>query len=231
MEPRRAADLADLTPLSALGSPVRRRLYEFVSDSGRAISRDEAAASVGVSRSLAAYHLDKLAEQGLLEASFSRQRERGGPGSGRPAKVYQRARREFALRTPPRHYQLLGELLVRAADDDQTGAVRGTLEQVAYEFGCNLGDRARQNRVVDRKTFGDVLRLGGYEPFEDEQGTVRLRNCPFETVARQCPEVVCSLNLRLVQGLIRGLGVPQTRAILEPDRRRCCVVLQASRPP
>ncbi len=82
VEARRAADLADLSSLSALGSQVRRRLYEFVSDAGRAIGRDEASASVGISRSLAAYHLDKLVERGLLEASFVRQRERGGPGAG-----------------------------------------------------------------------------------------------------------------------------------------------------
>jgi predicted ArsR family transcriptional regulator len=221
--------LADLTPLSALGSLVRRRLYELVSAAGRAIGRDEAAASVGVSRSLAAYHLDKLVERGLLEASFSRQRERGGPGAGRPAKLYQRARREFVLRAPPRDYQLLGELLVRAADDDRTGAVRGTLERVAYKFGCSLGEQAKQNAGTDRNKLWDALRLRGYEPVEDEHGAVRPRNCPFETIARQCPDVVCGLNLRLLQGLLKGLDLRQARAILEPEEGHCCVVITTSK--
>jgi len=216
-----------LTPLSALGSPVRRRLYEHIADGGRAIGRDEAAASVGVSRSLAAYHLDKLVEKGLLEARFSRRRERAGPGAGRPAKLYRRARREFVLRAPPRDYQLLGELLVRAAEDDQTGAVRGTIEQVAYEYGRSLGARAKQDAVGDRAELEDALRLRGYEPFEDERGTIRLRNCPFEGVANQCPEVVCGLNLRLLEGLIAGLNVRNVRAMLKPEEADCCVAITA----
>jgi predicted ArsR family transcriptional regulator len=229
MEPRRAADLADLTPLSTLGSPVRRRLYELVSDAGGAISRDEASASAGVSRSLAAYHLDKLVEGGLLEASFLRQREHRGPGAGRPVKLYRRAQRDFVLRTPSRDYQLLGELLVRAADDDQSGTVRGTLERVAYKLGHSLGQRAKQDTAADRSGLREALRLRGYQPFEDEHGTVRLRNCPFETVAKQSPEVVCSLNLRLLQGLIRGLDLRKARAILKPDERHCCVAITASK--
>jgi predicted ArsR family transcriptional regulator len=229
VELRPAADLADLTPLSALGSPVRRRLYELVSAAGRAIGRDEAAAAVGVSRSLAAYHLDKLVERGLLEAGFSRQRDRGGPGAGRPAKLYLRASREFVLRAPPRDYRQLAEMLVRAVDEDRTGAGRAALERVAYKFGRSLGEESKRSAISDLNKLSDALRLRGYEPVEDERGTVRLRNCPFDTVAKQCPEVVCGLNLRLVEGLIEGLDLRHTRAALEPDERHCCVVIKGDR--
>jgi predicted ArsR family transcriptional regulator len=227
VEQRPAADLAELTPFSALVSPVRRRLYELVSAAGRAIGRDEAAASAGVSRSLAAYHLDKLVERGLLEASFRRQGERRGPGAGRPAKFYRRASREFVLRTPPRDYQLLGELLVRAADEDRSGAMRATLDRCAYEVGRRLGQEARQKKASGPNELMDALRRRGYEPFEDEHGAIRLRNCPFETIATQCPEVVCGVNLRLLQGLIEGLDLERARAALEPGEGRCCVAITA----
>jgi predicted ArsR family transcriptional regulator len=228
VESRPAADLADLAPLSTLSHPVRRRLYELVGQAGRAIGRDEAAAAAGVSRSLAAYHLDKLTGQGLLEASFAREGGRTGPGAGRPAKFYRRARREFVLRAPPRDYQLFGELLVRAAQADRSGALRETLEQVAYTYGQAVGQRAKREGVAGRTGFEGVLRLRGYEPFEDERGTVRLRNCPFDRVAGDCPEVVCGLNLRLVEGLIEGLGLRRARAVLEPADERCCIAIRST---
>ena len=72
MEIVNAAGLADLAALSALADPTRRRLYGLVVEAGRPLGRDEAVAAVGISRSLAAYHLDKLAEQGLLEVEYAR---------------------------------------------------------------------------------------------------------------------------------------------------------------
>jgi len=79
--------LDDLESLSSLADPVRRRLYEAVVRSAKPVGRDEAAAAAGVGRSLAAYHLDRLAEEGLLEVSYGRPEGRGGPGAGRPAKL------------------------------------------------------------------------------------------------------------------------------------------------
>lgn len=228
MEPRRAADLADLALLSGLGSPVRRRLYEFVAEAGTAIDRDQAAASAGISRSLAAYHLDKLVEAGLLEASFARRGERSGPGGGRPTKLYRRSTREFVLQAPPRDYPLLGELLVRAAEEDGSGAVRSTLERAAYNLGRSLGKQAKRNVGSGRKELTEALRLRGFEPVADEHGTIRLRNCPFEKVATECPDVVCNLNLRLLHGVIEGLGLREERAVLEPEEGRCCVLITAA---
>ena len=52
--------LTDLAGLASLDDPVRRRLYEYVSDAGRPVSREEAAEAAGRTRTLGAYHLDKL---------------------------------------------------------------------------------------------------------------------------------------------------------------------------
>lgn len=72
-----------------LGDPTRRTIYREVLASAAEISRDEVAAAAGVSRKLAAFHLEKLLEAGLLEASYRRLTGRTGPGAGRPAKLYQ----------------------------------------------------------------------------------------------------------------------------------------------
>src|SRR6266576_1962472 len=75
-------------PLRVLGSltdATRRRIYEHVARQAAPVSRDEAAAAAGVGRTLAAYHLDRLAAEGLLSVSYERRTGRRGPGAGRPA--------------------------------------------------------------------------------------------------------------------------------------------------
>src|SRR5919201_1844758 len=129
MEPGKpAVALNDLDSLAVLEDPVRRQLYELVCAAPAPIGRDESATTIAISRSLAAYHLDKLAESGLLEVAYERLGEKRGRGGGRPAKLYMRAKREFALSTPPRDYELLAELVVRAAADE---AVQGAVQEAA----------------------------------------------------------------------------------------------------
>src|SRR5437660_11922747 len=138
MELRGAAELGDVEALSVLGDRTRRRLYEFVAESGRPVGRDECGQATEIGRSLVAYHLDKLVEHGLLEASYARPAGRTGPGAGRPAKLYQNARREFVVWAPARDYRLLAELLVRAADEAD-GEVKAAITRAAREVGYSLG--------------------------------------------------------------------------------------------
>lgn len=49
-------DLAGLASLSSLDDPLRRRLYEFVTEHDEPVSRDQVAAAAGIGRTLAAYH-------------------------------------------------------------------------------------------------------------------------------------------------------------------------------
>src|SRR5215510_4141935 len=98
-------------------------MYEHISDAGRPVSREEAAEAAGITRTLAAYHLDKLADAGLLVTTYRRP-------AGRPAKLYQQAEQELAVSVPPRAYELLARLLAEAAESDTTGRVRGTLNGV-----------------------------------------------------------------------------------------------------
>jgi predicted ArsR family transcriptional regulator len=204
--------LEDLEALRALADPVRRRVYAVVAASAAPVSRDEAAAAAGLGRSLAAYHLDRLAASGLLSVSYGRPSGRRGPGAGRPAKLYTRADREFVLRAPPREYELVAEILLRAG-------AGGTPAAAAREVGRELGRAAPEGPIAE------VLRARGYEPFDDD-GTLRFANCPFDALAQNHRQVVCSLNLALVEGVIEGAGAACVTASLEPDRAGCCVAVR-----
>ncbi len=136
-------DDADLASLSSLDDPVRGSLYEFVSGCGRPVGRDEAAAAVGIGRALAVYHLDKLVQAGLLSVTYQRLAGRSGPGAGRPAKLYTRSGREFAVSVPPREYELAARLLVQAVGADQTGQTRAALDSAARQLGTQLAVRHR----------------------------------------------------------------------------------------
>ncbi|MBB2913735.1 putative ArsR family transcriptional regulator [Streptosporangium becharense] len=207
----------DLDTVAILHDPVRRAVYEYVVSQGRDVGRNEAAEAVGVQRTLAAFHLDKLVEAGLLEAGFRRLTDRRGPGSGRPAKVYHRARGEWQVSVPARDYRTLARVLAEAVDllggDEQA-------EQAARRAGRALAGVGED--------LGGVLRRRGYEPYEEDgpdgHGLVRLRNCPFHVLAEEHPLLVCSMNLELCRGMLEGLGADAEAARLDPRRGECCVV-------
>jgi len=213
--------LAAIAGLASLDEPVRRRLYEYVSDAGRPVSREEAARAAGITRTLAAYHLDKLAEAGLLATTYQRPAGRAGPGAGRPAKLYRQAGQELAVSVPPRAYELLARLLAEAAESDTTGKVSSTLNEAAYEVGRQLGTQAGRDLVT-------ALRSGGYQPHASPDGGVELRNCPFHRLAQEHQELVCGLNLRLIEGVITGSRQPRACARLSPAPGRCCVVVHGT---
>ena len=110
----RHAQEQHIAGIAALGEPVRRALYFYVVDRGGAVSRDQAARGTGVSRALAAFHLDKLVAAGLLATEFRRLTGRSGPGAGRPAKLYRRSEEQLAVSLPPRSYALAAELFAEA---------------------------------------------------------------------------------------------------------------------
>lgn len=216
--PRPALDASQLGPLSCLEDPTRRRLYEHVAGAGEPVTRDQASEVLGLDRSLVAYHLDKLVDQGLLAVFFARPDGRGGPGAGRPAKHYERADREFTVSVPPRDYLLLADLLARAAESDASGTVRDALQQAAADLG-------REAAAADGREDGaglvDHLLAHGYEPYDDE-GVIRLRNCPFHQLAREHTELVCGMNLALLAGVAQALSA-DVRPHLDPVPDRCCV--------
>src|SRR5918993_1596608 len=211
----------DLDRLAALAEPVRRRLYEFVVGQAEPVDRDAAAAGAGVGRPLAAFHLDRLAEAGLLDVTYRRRSGRTGPGAGRPAKFYARARHgALSVSVPARHYDLAATILAEGVERGAGSAAR--VLDAARDYGRRLADEAPRVRQPPPRAV-DVLAAQGYEPFPEADGVVRLRNCPFDALVDDHRDLTCSMNLALLQGVVDGIGEPDVIARADPREGYCCV--------
>jgi predicted ArsR family transcriptional regulator len=233
-EPDRPDQSDRLGALSALAEPNRRALYEHVAAAGGWVSRDQAADAVGLERGTAAHHLDRLAADGLLETDYQRLSGRRGPGAGRPAKVYRRSQRELGVSLPPRDYGLAGRLLASAVDRSRTSDVDVTraLDDVARAEGRRLAEevQARGRSAANRRTVVlEVLELHGFEPRTLDDGSILLANCPFHQLARDHTELICGMNLRLLDAAVESVGGTGLQARLEPEDGQCCVQLRVAR--
>ena len=228
--------MIDLASLSTLDDPVRRRLYDVVRERTEPVGRDEAAAAAGVGRALAVYHLDKLVEAGLLTASYRRPPGRSGPGAGRPAKLYARSDREFGVTVPPREYELAARLLAQAVESDPSGRSRTALLDAARRLGVELGRGFAPGQadpagaLAGQADPAGALAGQGYEPRRGDDGVIRLRNCPFRQLAEHHRDVVCGMNLGLIEGIVAGLGTGGLRPVLDPRPGHCCVAIGAGQP-
>lgn len=217
--------------IGSLQDPVRRSLYLYVASRHDEVSREEAARAVGIQRQLAAFHLDKLAEAGLLETSSRRLSGRTGPGAGRPAKLYRRSSSEVVVSLPPRKYDLAAELLADAVEEAGDESTREAVTKVARRFGRRIGEEmkgrlgtraSRERRVT---ALAESLDRYGYEP-RREGRSVRLSNCPFHALSEGHRELVCGMNLNLVEGVVEGMGSSDLVACPDPRPGECCVTVK-----
>ena len=224
----------DVRAIAALDEPARRKLYEWVAAAGRPVGRDEAAAAVGVSRALAAFHLDRLVREGLLEPEFRRLSGRTGPGAGRPAKLYRRSPGTVAVSLPDRRYETAAKLFAETLERLGHGPDEGPPEELrvaAREVGESAGTAAvdaagkPRSRAGRRAALINALRDRGYEPYTDDSGDVRLRNCPYDALVDEHRPLVCGMNLALLDGLVHGAGDVGLTARLDSRPGMCCVAL------
>lgn len=226
---------AAIAGVALLDEPVRRALYRYVAEQSGPVGRDQAARAARTTRENAAFHLDRLVAAGLLEVSFMRLSGRSGPGAGRPSKLYRRSPVEIDVTLPPRRYQLLAELLAGAIDAPHGQDPRRAVAKAARAFGRGLGEeaRARAGRRASRPALTRsaiaVLDEYGFAPSVSPDGSVRLRNCPFDALARGHRQLVCGMNLAFMEGILAGLHASGLAARSDPQPGLCCVALTAGR--
>ncbi|MFG2005173.1 helix-turn-helix transcriptional regulator [Spirillospora sp. NPDC048911] len=240
--------------VAALDEPTRRRLYDFVVRQPAPVSRDAAAEALGLSRSTVVFHLDRLVGQGLLDVVS--ERRTGGPGAGRPSKLYRRAGQQIAVSLPGRQYELAGRLLATAVQEaDATGqSPRTILDRLARQLGQDIGRAARDahpsrtardsssrpardahsgppagDAHAGRQAVMETLEDFGFEP-RTADAEIVLGNCPFHTLAQQHTDLVCGMNLCLLNGLLDELNATGLTARLQPEPGHCCVRLQEATP-
>jgi predicted ArsR family transcriptional regulator len=228
-----AVDAAAVRAVATLDDHSRRSIYAFVGAAGRPVTRAEVAHAVGLSRTLVAFHLDKLVAEGLLVAGTDTART--GGTRGRSPKVYQRSSEDVAVTLPARRPADLAGMLVEAVttagtDETATGAAMRVAERRGRELGATTRTEVRGGRLGAER----ALRLGeaamrerGFEPVREAPTTLRLRNCPYRPVAADAPELVCHMNQRFFAGFLAGLGADTVEAQLVPRDGECCVELRS----
>ena len=218
--------LSQVSGIAALDHPVSRAAYQLVVDRGW-VGRDAAAVALDVSRSVAAFHLDKLVEAGLLDARYERTSGRSGPGAGRPSKLYGRSSREISVSLPARRYDIAGTVLADAVirADAEAIPVKQAVAEVARKAGQGVAmDLPGGSRARD--TVMEVLREHGYEPRKRGR-EIALLNCPFHALAEQHRDLVCGMNLEFLTGVLEGVSGVKLAARLAPEPGYCCVRLAA----
>ncbi|MFI6144255.1 helix-turn-helix transcriptional regulator [Streptomyces sp. NPDC051109] len=225
MDHPKEAPRPDVSAVAALDEPTRRRLYDHVVRQPGPVSRDEAAEAFGLPRKTAAFHLDRLADESLLDVVYERRSGRTGPGAGRPAKLYKRSTKQVTVNLPERHYELAGRLLARALEESEaTGEpVRTVLHRKAHELGTQLAGPDGTSALA-------LLEDNGFEPRYDGDAIV-LGNCPFHALAREHTQTVCGMNLHLLRGVLEGLDERGLQACLAPAPGHCCVRLEPASSP
>jgi predicted ArsR family transcriptional regulator len=237
---RRALDdgrAPDSWPLVAiLSEPRRREVYDFVAAHDDPVTRDDVAEGLEIARSLAAFHLDKLADADLLEISFGRPPGRpGGPGAGRPSKRYVVSRAEIDVSVPRRRYDIAGRILAKAvalSSARRSASAAEVALTVARDEGQKLGEaHAAPGRTTAQRALAqveDTLAAVGYQP-AIEDSSVRLRNCPFHSLTEVAPRLVCEVNESFIAGVVCGLGSDDVveADLCGPTDGDCCVVVRA----
>lgn len=227
-----SVDPAAVRTVAALADPTRRRLYALVSDAAAPVTREHAADALGISRKLAAFHLDKLVDAGLLVADYP-------PGSrvrplGRVPKAYGRAEIQVDISIPERQPGILAALLVDGIAGARVGeSTRDAVLRAAEQEGRSLAAAARAESRPGglgperALTLAEAVLGGrGYQPRREASSCIRLGNCPFRPLSERSSELVCGINLRLLEGLVAGLGAEGVEAVLAPRAGACCVELR-----
>ena len=222
-------DAADLMAVALLAEPTRQRLYLYLRERREPVGREEAAQQTGVKPRLVAFHLDRMAEAGLLDVEYRRLSGRVGPGAGRPAKVYSVSSRSFSVEIPQTRYALAASMMATAlsADGPAAGGAR-SLQDVASAVGKSLGSEIRgegRAKGARQEAVKGKLKQLGYEPRVQESGEWTMRNCIFSELSMSHRELVCPMNAALVSGLLSGAHVSSLRVERQMERPDCCVRL------
>jgi predicted ArsR family transcriptional regulator len=213
---RRLPWVRRIAALASLGDENRRRLFGFVASSPQPVGRDDAAGALGIPRSTASFHLDRMVQDGLLTVEFHKLGGRAGPGSGRPAKMYRTAQPEVGASVPDRNYDLAGELMAAAIEQSAAAGqpVLDALLTTSYAKGREMAEGTA--------SLEEFLSAEGYVPAPDGLGGYTLLNCPFHRLADGHTDVVCAMNGAFLSGAAAGCGVGEGRITGNNAPGQCC---------
>src|SRR5438093_10509091 len=203
--------------LDAIGDRELGETLRLARAQGLPVTADEVAGAQRIHRNVARGRLERLADAGLLIASFERRTGRTGPGAGRPAKTYRVAPELTAIEFPERRYEQLIGLVIDALPERGR---RERLHEIGIAFGLEL---AREARLRPAKGFRTALgrvcaALGtlGYQASVAEvtgdHAVITTATCPLRPLVRTRPrlaELDRGMWTALLARAFAGTGVDQ----------------------
>jgi predicted ArsR family transcriptional regulator len=200
--------------ISALQDRTRRRILLDFYVHEREWTADDVAKAVGVHRTVAHSHLERLVALGYLVVGQRRGR------LGKPAKLYRlagpEAGPEIELSYPVRRFARLAALLAESLQGRGQDGI-----QAAWEAGRRYGMSLISTPTESvHEVLGQLAPLGAEYVVVDDQ--VLARNCIFRQACAAAEEVVCQLHAGLLEGAFRQAGLAlRTEAFRNYAERGC----------
>ncbi|MGD9998953.1 MAG: helix-turn-helix transcriptional regulator [Acidimicrobiia bacterium] len=198
----------------ALGDPTRHAIFRHVADAGRPVDVAELTELLALNHNAIRQHLAKL-----LEAELVVERRLLSGGRGRPRLVYEIAPGVGSQWGVVGPFERLSRLLAEVVSTGDSPIDVGRRAGVALATPANSAEATLSD-------IADVMTRQGFDPevrVTKNSAEVVLRNCPFEAVAVQHPDTVCSLHLGIAEGLAdAGVGVTVAELIAKDPRRASC---------
>ncbi|MDO8106714.1 helix-turn-helix domain-containing protein [Isoptericola sp. b441] len=202
----------------ALASASRLALLHELQGAERALTADELAGAVGLHRNTVREHLDRLVAAGFVTREPEHRTTRG-----RPRMTYQVVPRAAGATLDEQLREYLMQVLL-------AGYGRELREPAleAERAGEEWGRRAPEPEAAPvPEVAADVAgQLAALEMHLDDLGMnpeleldplrIHLHGCPYAAIARSRPDVVCSVHLGVVRGVLAHHGGPLAADRLEP---------------
>jgi len=223
--------------LDAIGVSELREALLYVRASAHPVTADEAAAALGIHRSVARGRLERLAHAGVLETSFARRSGRGGPGAGRPSKRYSAAPEAEALEFPRRHLpELVSRLLDEFESDGREEALRSAGEAFGRDLAREAGLRPSARVAAGLERACAAMRSLGFqaslEEVDGDRAVISTPTCPLRPLVVERREAALldrGMWAGLVEKAIRGVRAEsvecETHSCLDGGEP-CVVVLR-----
>lgn len=220
------------------GGQAWRSAYEVLAVASRALILEQVrghregvdtatlARLTGLHSNTVRFHLDVLAEAGLVSVSRI---PTGKPG--RPRLLFSTVQLpppespgppDGSPRESQDGYALLAAVLVRhldrlSGDSADVAEAAGRAWVPQRPAGSGSGPATSDEQAVAEVTalFDEI----GFAPqtVRDREGwRILLHRCPFHALAAEHPEIVCRLHLGLLQGAVDRLGLPSETVRLQP---------------
>jgi len=219
----RPGEFSDPRAFAAIGNRVRMAILSQLSAQEKSVA--ELTEALGLHRLTVRYHLAFLLQNGLVEEVAPTKHGQ----VGRPAALYRASRQARLPGFPPRHYEVLAQVTLKALVDEigTEGAVE-RLEAQGRAFGKRMIEQVHDEKKVRRwtpETFREAVLQGLFKEFGVESQVLgetkdalhyRSFTCPFLEMAQQMPGLVCdALDSGMHRGIDDALGVVTT------ERRAC----------